>query len=107
MTKIKSILAIATIAIATTVTATPSISSQFASLSDMSIGTEKEKELTYQSLKSKDRDLYDIEVYKNYIPGAGDHADLAQRVKFKMIAPQYFKKHNLAWKNPNASYWKK
>jgi hypothetical protein len=52
----------------------------------------------------------DIAVYKNYVPNPedGEMANLANRVYFKMTAPQYFKKGNsLAWKDENASYWKK
>lgn len=52
----------------------------------------------------------DIAVYKNYVPNPedGEMANLANRVYLKMTAKHYFKKGNsLAWKDENASYWKK
>lgn len=52
----------------------------------------------------------DLAVYTNYVPNLedGEFADLGNRIYLKMTAPHYFKEGNsLAWKDENASYWKK
>ena len=110
---LKQTIAAATAIIALSVNAAPvdkkaKVMSTFTQISEVNAAKNAiDAQIAYERLRAADRDLYDIEVYSNYKadPADGVHAPIAQRIYFKMTAPQYFKAHNLEWKDENAKYW--